>query len=33
MNHFVHEAPLAGIKVIELGQIAAGPFCGMLLAD
>ncbi|PWA04263.1 carnitine dehydratase, partial [Pueribacillus theae] len=22
-----------GIKVIELGQIAAGPFCGMLLAD
>ncbi|MEH7524354.1 CoA transferase [Bacillus sp. JJ1503] len=25
--------PLSGIKVIELGQIAAGPFTGMLLAD
>lgn len=25
--------PLAGIKVIELGQIAAGPFAGSLLAD
>lgn len=32
-QHIVHEGPLAGIKVIELGQIAAGPFCGMLLAD
>lgn len=25
--------PLTGIKVIEFGQIAAGPFTGMLLAD
>ncbi|MFO1364808.1 MAG: CoA transferase [Burkholderiales bacterium] len=25
--------PLAGIRVIEFCQIAAGPFCGMLLAD
>ena len=25
--------PLAGIKVIELAQIMAGPTCGMLLAD
>ena len=25
--------PLAGIKVIELCNVAAGPFCGMLLAD
>lgn len=25
--------PLAGIRVIEFGQIAAGPFTGMLLAD
>lgn len=25
--------PLSGVKVIELGQIAAGPFTGMLLAD
>ncbi|MBO1001938.1 crotonobetainyl-CoA:carnitine CoA-transferase CaiB-like acyl-CoA transferase [Pseudogracilibacillus auburnensis] len=27
------KGPLADIKVIELGQIAAGPFAGMLLAD
>ncbi|MAP10737.1 MAG: carnitine dehydratase [Gammaproteobacteria bacterium] len=26
-------APLEGIRVVELCQIAAGPFCGMLLAD
>lgn len=25
--------PLAGVKVVEFCQIAAGPFCGMLLAD
>ncbi|WP_133901672.1 CoA transferase [Actinophytocola oryzae] len=25
--------PLAGVKVIELGQLIAGPFCGQLLAD
>ena len=25
--------PLEGIKIIEMCQIAAGPFCGMLLAD
>jgi len=25
--------PLAGIRVLEFGQIAAGPFAGMLLAD
>lgn len=25
--------PLSGIRVLEFGQIAAGPFCGMLLAD
>ncbi|WP_158964481.1 CaiB/BaiF CoA transferase family protein [Chachezhania sediminis] len=27
------DLPLAGIRVIEFCQIAAGPFCGMLLAD
>lgn len=26
-------APLAGVRVVEFGQIAAGPFAGMLLAD
>lgn len=25
--------PLQGVKVVELCEIAAGPFCGMLLAD
>jgi len=25
--------PLSGIKVVEFCQVAAGPFCGMLLAD
>ncbi|BBI31135.1 CaiB/BaiF CoA transferase family protein [Cohnella abietis] len=30
-NH--EKGPLAGIKVLEFGQIAAGPFTGMLLAD
>ncbi|HEY9278524.1 MAG TPA: CoA transferase [Eoetvoesiella sp.] len=27
------DLPLAGIKVIEFCSVAAGPFCGMLLAD
>ncbi|MDX2224089.1 MAG: CoA transferase [Rhodospirillaceae bacterium] len=26
-------APLSGIRVIEFCQVAAGPFCGLLLAD
>ncbi|OCT12111.1 carnitine dehydratase [Paenibacillus pectinilyticus] len=28
-----NRGPLAGVKVIEFGQIAAGPFAGMLFAD
>jgi len=27
------ELPLAGVRVVEFCQVAAGPFCGMLLAD
>jgi crotonobetainyl-CoA:carnitine CoA-transferase CaiB-like acyl-CoA transferase len=27
------EAPLAGVTVVEFCSVAAGPFCGMLLAD
>src|SRR5262249_58706362 len=29
----VRSGPLAGLGVIEFCQVAAGPFCGMLLAD
>jgi formyl-CoA transferase len=25
--------PLSGIRVLELGNLLAGPFCGMLLGD
>jgi crotonobetainyl-CoA:carnitine CoA-transferase CaiB-like acyl-CoA transferase len=28
-----HTGPLAGMKVLELAQIMAGPTCGMMLAD
>lgn len=28
-----HGLPLEGVRVIELCNVAAGPFCGMLLAD
>jgi alpha-methylacyl-CoA racemase len=27
------QGPLAGVRVVELGGIGPGPFCGMLLAD
>lgn len=27
------QGPLQGVRVIELGQLIAGPFCGQLLAD
>jgi len=29
----VQQLPLEGVRVIELCNVAAGPFCGMLLAD
>ncbi|WP_454689001.1 CaiB/BaiF CoA transferase family protein [Achromobacter aloeverae] len=28
-----HTAALSGVKVVEICNVAAGPFCGMLLAD
>lgn len=28
-----HQGPLAGCRVLELGSIVAGPFCGRLFAD
>ena len=28
-----YEAPFAGLKVIDLSQGVAGPYCGMLLAQ
>ena len=27
------EGPLAGLRVVEAGQLLAGPFCGQLLGD
>ncbi|MGG0175821.1 CaiB/BaiF CoA transferase family protein [Gottfriedia acidiceleris] len=33
MHNSEKKLPLSGIKVIELGQIASGPFTGMLFAD
>src|SRR5690606_29919919 len=32
-NNFSTQAPLSGMRVIEFCNVAAGPFCGMLLAD
>lgn len=26
-----HDLPLAGVRVLEVGQVIAGPFCGQLL--
>lgn len=28
-----HAGPLAGVRVLEMGQLIAGPFCGQLLGD
>lgn len=33
MTEPIQQAPLAGLRVIELGQLIAGPFCGQLLGD
>ncbi len=26
-------SPLEGVRVVEMGSLLAGPFCGQLLAD
>ena len=26
-------APLAGIRIVEVGHMLAGPYCGLMLAD
>src|SRR5512140_1780442 len=33
MNQTSSPGPLAGLRVIELGQLIAGPFCGQLMGD
>lgn len=33
MTEPIVQSPLAGLRVIELGQLIAGPFCGQLLGD
>jgi len=33
MNNSNNNGPLQGIRVIEMGQLIAGPFCGQLMAD
>jgi formyl-CoA transferase len=33
MNETANRGPLADIRVLELGQLIAGPFCGQLLGD
>ena len=33
MTDQIVQPPLAGVRVLELGQLIAGPFCGQLLGD
>ena len=33
MSETDRAGPLAGIRVVEMGQLIAGPFCGQLLGD
>ena len=32
-RHASRPGPLAGLRVVELGGIGPGPFCGMMLSD
>ena len=33
MGRFMTTGPLAGIRIVEMGAIGPGPFCGMHFAD
>ena len=33
MKNPIGGGPLAGVRVVEMGQLIAGPFCGQLLGD
>jgi len=33
MNAVSSKGPLAGVRVVEMGQLIAGPFCGQLMGD
>ncbi len=33
MNEAANTGPLRGLRVVEMGQLIAGPFCGQLLGD
>lgn len=32
-DSIIRTGPLAGLRIIEIGHMLAGPYCGLLLAD